>query len=286
MLACRPAPSSAAANSATSGVPSPPTSPPVPDQEAHPGFRYRVSAGCWSAQCEASTSSSASAARRTASALPPTAASVSPTVEGRGLVMPQILWEHQFENRSLTRLTKPACGNPLRAARGNARETVSVVGHGEWVVDDVSCRGQGPSTPGRATATTPPRNGPCLNRLWRLVNDRLNYLTPTKKPEGYGNDRTGRRTRLHDKPQTPRTTPPNFPESRSRQSPDMGSSAADQREAPGLRRSRAPGPLAARPPPPRWYRRTPFAVLGQPQLLAVPLVARVEGILRQLRAVA
>ena len=25
-----------------------------------------------------------------------------------------------------------------------------------------------------------------LNRLWRLVNDRLNYLTPTKKPVGYG----------------------------------------------------------------------------------------------------
>jgi IS30 family transposase len=27
-----------------------------------------------------------------------------------------------------------------------------------------------------------------LNRLWRLVNDRLNYLTPTKKPTGYGSD--------------------------------------------------------------------------------------------------
>ena len=25
-----------------------------------------------------------------------------------------------------------------------------------------------------------------LNRLWKLVNDRLNYLTPTKKPVGYG----------------------------------------------------------------------------------------------------
>ena len=24
-----------------------------------------------------------------------------------------------------------------------------------------------------------------LNRLWPLVNDRLNYLTPTKKPIGY-----------------------------------------------------------------------------------------------------
>ena len=42
-----------------------------------------------------------------------------------------------------------------------------------------------------------------LNRLWRLVNDRLNYLTPTKKPQGYGSDRNGRRTRIYDKPQTP-----------------------------------------------------------------------------------
>lgn len=42
-----------------------------------------------------------------------------------------------------------------------------------------------------------------LNRLWRLVNDRLNYLTPTKKPEGYGSDRNGRRTRIYDKPTIP-----------------------------------------------------------------------------------
>jgi len=42
-----------------------------------------------------------------------------------------------------------------------------------------------------------------LNRLWRLVNDRLNYLTPTKKPVGFGTDRNGRRTRLYDKPSTP-----------------------------------------------------------------------------------
>jgi ribosomal protein L34 len=42
-----------------------------------------------------------------------------------------------------------------------------------------------------------------LNRLWRLVNDRLNYLTPTKKPTGYGSDRSGRRTRIYDKPATP-----------------------------------------------------------------------------------
>ncbi len=42
-----------------------------------------------------------------------------------------------------------------------------------------------------------------LNRLWRLVDDRLNYLTPTKKPVGYGSSRDGRRTRLYDKPATP-----------------------------------------------------------------------------------
>ena len=42
-----------------------------------------------------------------------------------------------------------------------------------------------------------------LNRLWRLVNDRLNYLTPTKKPTGYGSDRNGHRTRIYDKPRTP-----------------------------------------------------------------------------------
>jgi len=42
-----------------------------------------------------------------------------------------------------------------------------------------------------------------LNRLWRLVDDRLNYLTPTKKPTGFGSDRNGRRTRLYDTPATP-----------------------------------------------------------------------------------
>ena len=34
-------------------------------------------------------------------------------------------------------------------------------------------------------------------------HDRLNYLTPTKKPVGYGSDRNGRRTRLYDKVATP-----------------------------------------------------------------------------------
>jgi hypothetical protein len=42
-----------------------------------------------------------------------------------------------------------------------------------------------------------------LSRLWPLVNDRLNYLTPTKKPTGYGQDSHGRRTRLYDQPATP-----------------------------------------------------------------------------------
>jgi hypothetical protein len=42
-----------------------------------------------------------------------------------------------------------------------------------------------------------------LNRLWKLVNDRLNYLTPTIKPIGYGSSRDGQRRRLYDAPMTP-----------------------------------------------------------------------------------
>ncbi len=42
-----------------------------------------------------------------------------------------------------------------------------------------------------------------LNRLWPMVNDRLNFFTPTKKPIGWGADRAGRRRRIYDKPQTP-----------------------------------------------------------------------------------
>ncbi|MFN8197473.1 MAG: hypothetical protein U0R72_03970 [Nakamurella multipartita] len=42
-----------------------------------------------------------------------------------------------------------------------------------------------------------------LNRLWKLVNDRLGYLTPTIKPVGWGENKAGRRKRLYDKPQTP-----------------------------------------------------------------------------------
>lgn len=42
-----------------------------------------------------------------------------------------------------------------------------------------------------------------LNQLWPLVNDRLNYFTPTKKPTGWATDAAGRRKRLYDKPKTP-----------------------------------------------------------------------------------
>lgn len=31
-----------------------------------------------------------------------------------------------------------------------------------------------------------------LNRMWKLVNDRLNYLTPTIKPIGYASSADGR----------------------------------------------------------------------------------------------
>ena len=48
-----------------------------------------------------------------------------------------------------------------------------------------------------------PEERAALNRLWTLVNDRLNYLTPTKKPVDFGTDRNGRRTRIYDKPATP-----------------------------------------------------------------------------------
>ena len=42
-----------------------------------------------------------------------------------------------------------------------------------------------------------------LNRLWILVNNRLNYFTPTKKPTGWSTDAKGRRKRLYDAPATP-----------------------------------------------------------------------------------
>lgn len=42
-----------------------------------------------------------------------------------------------------------------------------------------------------------------LNQLWPLVNDRLNFFTPTKKPLGWSTDTLGRRKRLYDKPRSP-----------------------------------------------------------------------------------
>ena len=42
-----------------------------------------------------------------------------------------------------------------------------------------------------------------LNQLWALVHDRLNFLTPTKKPIGWATDTTGRRKRVYDQPRTP-----------------------------------------------------------------------------------
>ena len=42
-----------------------------------------------------------------------------------------------------------------------------------------------------------------LNRLWPLVNDRLNFYTPTKKPTGWDTDTQGRRRRRYDHPATP-----------------------------------------------------------------------------------
>jgi hypothetical protein len=42
-----------------------------------------------------------------------------------------------------------------------------------------------------------------LNRLWPLAGDRMNFLTPTKKPIDWGTDRNGRRKRIYDAPATP-----------------------------------------------------------------------------------
>jgi hypothetical protein len=42
-----------------------------------------------------------------------------------------------------------------------------------------------------------------LNELWRLVNDRHNYLTPTKKPIDWAIDAKGRRKRVYDELATP-----------------------------------------------------------------------------------
>lgn len=42
-----------------------------------------------------------------------------------------------------------------------------------------------------------------LQRLWPLVNDRLNFFTPTKKPTGWTTDAIGRRKRVYDQPTSP-----------------------------------------------------------------------------------
>lgn len=42
-----------------------------------------------------------------------------------------------------------------------------------------------------------------LNDLWQLVNDRHNFLTPTKKPIGWATDAKGRRKRVYDDLKTP-----------------------------------------------------------------------------------
>jgi hypothetical protein len=90
------------------------------------------------------------------------------------------------------------------------------------------------STPS-TTATTPPKSCGSLNRLWPLVNDRLNYLTPTKKPIGYGRTATRRRTRLYDSP------PPLGPAARRR-----GPLPAQQAAMTSL--PRQPEPRRHRPP--------------------------------------
>lgn len=40
-------------------------------------------------------------------------------------------------------------------------------------------------------------------RLWELVDIRVNFLTPTRKPIGWGAGRAGGRKRLYDRPRTP-----------------------------------------------------------------------------------
>lgn len=42
-----------------------------------------------------------------------------------------------------------------------------------------------------------------LNELWPLVNDRLNFFSPTKKPISWSTDRAGRRKRVYDTQKTP-----------------------------------------------------------------------------------
>lgn len=89
-----------------------------------------------------------------------------------------------------------------------------------------------------------------LNRLWPLVNDRLNYLTPTKKPTGHASGRDGRR--LYDRPQTPL----------DRLLVTETLSPAQQAELIAYRNSLNPAKIAARSPTSRtdfscWPRKKP-----------------------------
>ena len=54
-----------------------------------------------------------------------------------------------------------------------------------------------------ATATDADAERRVPGRLWELVDIRVNFLTPTRKPIGWGADRAGRRKRLYDRPRTP-----------------------------------------------------------------------------------
>ena len=42
-----------------------------------------------------------------------------------------------------------------------------------------------------------------LNGLWRAVDDRLNYFTPTRKPAGWTDGGRGEQRRIYDEPSTP-----------------------------------------------------------------------------------
>src|SRR5664279_2722192 len=79
-------------------------------------------------------------------------------------------WTLSRTNRMAVRPARPPSGethencprNALRASRRNARVAVSVVGHEEWVVDDVSCRGHHEVrtvVPGRGQADEGPDTG-------------------------------------------------------------------------------------------------------------------------------
>ncbi len=96
--------------------------------------------------------------------------------------------------------TRPSSNGPGRwrsssPAHGRTRRTIKPRSSPRTTI---SC-----ASTGSTTATTPTEERAVLNRLWKLVNDRLNYLTPTIKPIGYGCGRDGQRRRLYDEPMTP-----------------------------------------------------------------------------------